>query len=202
VAHTLIALVQNEPLVLSRVVGLLTRRGFTIEGISVGASETAGISRLTLVVETESVDQVVKQLERLVPVLAVLRTSAESALERESALVRVDAPLSLRASVMALCMAFQARVLAVSEGDMVLEIAAAPEDVQQFLTLLQPFGIQELARTGRIAMMRPSAPARDTAEAEEHEPIRRGWRPLELEPRRASMSSTINQDKNHGRTVL
>jgi acetolactate synthase I/III small subunit len=152
--QTLIAHVQDEPMVLNRVVGLLRRRGFAVEGIAFGPAETLGVLRMTLVVDAASTEQVVKQLQRLVPVIEV-SVSAADALERETALVRVDAAADARAALVGLCMATAARVLAVGEQSMVVEITAAPSDVERFLTLVRPFGVQELARSGRIAMQRP-----------------------------------------------
>jgi acetolactate synthase-1/3 small subunit len=152
--QTLIAYVQDEPMMLNRVVGLLRRRGFAVDGIAFGPAETMGVVRMTLVVDAASTEQVVKQLERLVPVIEVVAASAD-ALERETALVRVDADADARAALVGLCMATAARVLAVGEQSMVVEITGAPSDVERFLTLIRPFGVRELARSGRIAMQRP-----------------------------------------------
>lgn len=154
--QTLIAYVQDEPMMLNRVVGLFRRRGFAIEGIALGPSESPGVLRMTLLVEAAVIDQVAKQLDRLVPVIKVIETSAADTLERETALVCVQAPVEMRAAVLALCTATSATVLAVGERTMVVEITATPNDVERFLELVRPFGVQELARSGRIAMLRPS----------------------------------------------
>ena len=154
--QTLIAYVQDEPLVLNRVVGLFRRRGLAIDGLALGPSEMPGVIRMTLLVDSAMIEQVVKQLDRLVSVLKVIETSAADTLERETALVNVQAPADTRAAVVALCMATSATVLAVGERTMVVQITAAPNDVERFIELVRPFGVQELARSGRIAMLRPT----------------------------------------------
>lgn len=152
--HTVVALVQDHPGVLSRVAGLFRRRGFNIESLAVGHSETPGVSRMTLVVEAENVEQVVKQLYRLIEVLKVTDLSGEAAVEREMALVKVHAPAAQRGEVIALANVFGAKVVDVSASVMVIEMTGAPSKVENFLEMVRPFGIKEMMRTGRIVMSR------------------------------------------------
>ena len=152
--HSLVALMQNRPGVLHRAVSLFRRRGYNIESLAVGQSETRGVSRMSLVVDAEDVEQVVKQLYRLVEVLKVVDVTNERVVERETALVKVCAPPSTRHAIVGTAGACGATILDVGASTMVLEIAGAPDDVERFLAAIRPFGIQEMMRTGRIAMTR------------------------------------------------
>jgi acetolactate synthase I/III small subunit len=154
VTHTLVALLQDRPGVLNRVVSLFRRRGFNIESLTVGHSETAGVSRMTLVVEAADVEQVVKQLYRLIEVLKVSDVTAEATVERETALLKVHAPTAGRAQVIAVITAFDARVLDTGLTRMIVELTGAPAKVETFIEVLRPFGLKELSRSGRMAMVR------------------------------------------------
>ena len=156
--HTLVALMQNRPGVLNRVVSLFRRRGYNIESLAVGHSETPGVSRMTLVVDAEDVEQVIKQLYRLVEVLKVTDVTQEPTVERETALVKLSAPPAARASVVAAATACGATILDVGASTMVVEMTGPPDDVERFIAVVRPFGIKEMMRTGRIAMVR-GAPA-------------------------------------------
>jgi len=161
VKHTLVALLENRPGVLHRAVSLFRRRGYNIESLAVGRSETAGVSRMSLVVEADDVEQVIKQLYRLVEVLKVSDVTHERAVERETALVKVSAPAAARAGVVATATAFGASILDVGPASMVIEMTGPPDEVERFVHVVRPFGLQEMMRTGRIAMTRsaPAAPA-------------------------------------------
>ena len=159
--HSLVALMQNRPGVLHRAVSLFRRRGYNIESLAVGQSETRGVSRMSLVVDAEDVEQVVKQLYRLVEVLKVTDVTNERVVERETALVKVCAPASARHGIVGTAAACGASILDVGASTMVLEITGAPDDVERFLAAIRPFGLQEMMRTGRIAMTR-GAPERET----------------------------------------
>ena len=152
--HTLVAMVQDRPGVLHRAVSLLRRRGYNIESLAVGRSEAPGVSRMTLVVEAADVEQVVKQLYRLIEVLKVSDVTGDATVEREAALLRVHAPPAKRPSVMALAMAFGAKAVDVGASTVVLEMTASSAKVDSFVELVRPFGLKELVRTGRIAMAR------------------------------------------------
>jgi acetolactate synthase-1/3 small subunit len=154
VKHTLLALLEDHPGALHRAISLFRRRAFNIESIAVGASEAAGVSRMTLVVDASHVEQVVKQLDRLIDVLQVRDVTREATLERETALLRLLVPDGQRQEIVALCSVFGGRVLDVGSNSMVLELTGRPSDVDHFIDLVRPFGLKELTRTGRIAMVR------------------------------------------------
>ncbi|MGH7475957.1 MAG: acetolactate synthase small subunit [Longimicrobiales bacterium] len=154
--HTLLALVQDHPGTLNRAVSLFRRRRYNIDSIAVGRSEAEGLSRMTLVVEADDVEQVVKQLDRLVEVLRVQDVTHASTLERETALLKLRVTRQQRQEVVALCSVFGGRVLDVGSNGMVLELTGRPADLDQFIDLVRPLGLEELSRTGRVAMVRAS----------------------------------------------
>ena len=164
--HTLVALMQDHPGVLNRVVSLVRRRNFNIDSLTVGHSETPGISRMTLVVDTAEVEQIMKQLYRLIEVLKVSDVTHDQPLEREVALVKVHAPRATRSELIALAGIYNARVVDVGASTMILEITAFPSKVEQFVEIMRPFGIKELLRTGRIAMVRGPQMQRHDVEPE------------------------------------
>ena len=152
--HTLVTLMQDRPGVLHRAVSLFRRRGFNIESLAVGHSETPGVSRMTLVVEAEDVEQVVKQLYRLVEVLKVTDVTNQPTVERETVLAKVHAPAVSRAPILAVVEAFDARTADVGTATMIVEMTGTPAKVDNFLAVLRPFGIKEMMRGGTIAMTR------------------------------------------------
>jgi acetolactate synthase-1/3 small subunit len=154
--HTIVALVQDHPGVLHRVISLIRRRGYNIESLTVGPSEARGVSRMTLVVEAENVEQVTKQLNRLIEVLKVFDVTNEPTVERETVLVKVQATASARAGLIALTESAGARVADVGANTIVLEVTDLPEKVEAFIDLCRPLGIKEMIRSGRIAMTRGS----------------------------------------------
>ena len=158
--HTLVALMQDHPGVLNRVVSLIRRRAFNIESLAVAHSETPGVSRMALVVDAADAEQIVKQLYRLIEVLKVRDVTDAPAVEREMVLLKVHAPSARRAELVALTSVFGARTLDVGASSMVLEMTGAPEKVQSFIDIVRPFGIKEMMRTGRVAMARAPRAAR------------------------------------------
>lgn len=152
--HTIVALVQDRPGVLSRVIGLIRRRGYNIASLAVGHSETPGVSRLTIVVEWDSVEQVVKQLYRLIEVLKVSDVTEDPVVEREMALMKIHAPSAKRPEIVALTEVFDAKIVDVGHNTLVIEMTGSPSKVQNFIDVVRPFGIKEMMRTGRIAMVR------------------------------------------------
>jgi acetolactate synthase I/III small subunit len=156
--HTLVALMQDRPGVLNRAVSLFRRRGFNIESLTVGHTEVPNISRMTLVVDgnNTSVEQVIKQLYKLIEVLKVNDVTEDVRVERELVLVRVHTPPAKRAELLSLADVFTARVVDVGADTAIIELAAAPDEVDRFIALLGAFGIQEMVRTGRVAMVRGS----------------------------------------------
>jgi len=155
-SHTIVALLQDHPGVLHRAVSLLRRRGFNIASLAVGRSEMEGVSRMTLVVEQEDVEQVVKQLNRLVEVLQVDDVTHDPTIEREVILVKVAAGGNMQ-SVVSVALGYGATIADVGMGTMLLELSGSPAKVEGFLQRLSPFGILEATRTGRIAMVRGRA---------------------------------------------
>lgn len=155
-SHTIVALLQDHPGVLHRAVSLLRRRGFNIASLAVGRSEAEGVSRMTLVVEQEDVEQVVKQLNRLVEVLQVDDVTHDPTIEREVILVKVAAGGNMQ-SVVSVALGYGATIADVGMGTMLLELSGSPAKVEGFLERLSPFGILEATRTGRIAMVRGRA---------------------------------------------
>lgn len=157
--HTLIALVQDRPGVLNRVASMFRRRGFNLESLSVGPSETPDVSRLTLVVDNTDTDveQVSKQLYRLIDVLKVSDVTADPIVARELVLVKIYAPAARRPEITSLADACGATVADVGQDALVLELAAPPDEVDNFIALARPFGIREMVRSGRVAMLRGPA---------------------------------------------
>ena len=164
--RTLVAMVQDHPGVLNRVVSLVRRRNFNIDSLTVGHSETPGISRMTLVVDAAEVEQIIKQLYRLIEVVKVSDVTHDPVVEREVALVKVHAPKPARGELIALAGVYGARVVDVGATTMILEVTAFPSKVDQFVEIMRPYGIKEMMRTGRIAMVRGAQIHRVTDEEE------------------------------------
>jgi acetolactate synthase-1/3 small subunit len=154
--HTLVALMENKPGVLSRVANLFRRRNYNIESLSVGHSETESISRMTIVLDGDEqiVEQVVKQLEKLVNVTEVINVSSQPTVIRELALIKVNAGPGTRSEIIELTNVFRARIIDVGATAMTVEITGPEDRVDSLIGLLKPYGIEELARTGRVAMVR------------------------------------------------
>jgi len=154
--HTLVARVEDKPGVLNRIASLFRRRNFNIESLTVGHSETPGISRMTLVVKGDdrTIEQVQKQLHKLINVIEVKDVTHSPTVVRELALIRVHTPPARRAEVTDLVNLFRAKVVDVAPDSLVIEITGTEDKVDALVNLLQPFGIQEMVRTGRVAMVR------------------------------------------------
>lgn len=152
--HTIVALVQDRPGVLSRCVSLFRRRGFNIESLAVGHSEITGVSRMTLVVEAEDVEQVIKQFYRLIEVLKVTDVTDDPIVEREMVMAKIHAPPANRHEIVALASIFDAKIVDVGINTMIIEMSGTPSKVENFIEVLRPFGMKEMMRTGRIAMVR------------------------------------------------
>ncbi len=156
--HTVIAWMEDKPGVLNRVAGLFRRRNFNIESLAVGHSETPGISRMTFVVDGDErmVDQSVKQLEKLINVTRVENVTSQPAVIRELALVRVRATGAQRSEIVQLADIFRGRIVDVARDSMVVEVTGPESRVNSLIALLADFGILEIVRTGRVAMVRGS----------------------------------------------
>ena len=156
--HTLSVLVEDESGALSRISGLFARRGFNIESLAVGPTEQAGVSRLTMVVAGDdgALEQMSKQLQKLVNVLEVMDLSAQASVERELMLVKVKADASSRGEIFDLVQVFRAKVVDVGDAALILEVVGDPGKLVALEQLLKPFGILEIDRTGKVALQRAS----------------------------------------------
>ncbi len=154
--HTIVALMQDHPGVLHRVVSLFRRRAYNIDSLTVGKTETPGVSRMTIVTSGNDVEQVTKQLYRLIEVLKVSDVTNDATVDREIALIKVHAPKTARAELVALCTIFEAKTVDVGPNSMIVEVTGEPSQVDRFLEAVRPFGIKEMMRTGRVAMIRGS----------------------------------------------
>ena len=154
--HTVVALVYDRPGVLNRVVSMVRRRAFNISSLAVGHSETPGLSRMTFVVEGDDtvLEQVMKQLRKLVDVVKVSDLSAENAIYRELSLVRVSATAATRSEIIQIVDIFRANIVDVSHDSLIIEVTGDEEKLDSLTTLLKPFGILEIMRSGRLAMVR------------------------------------------------
>ena len=154
--YTLVALMENKPGVLARVSSLFSRRNYNIESLSVGHSETPNISRMTIVLNGDDrvVQQVVKQLLKLVNVTEVVDVSQAPAVVRELALIKIKAGPGTRSEIIELANVFRARVVDVGATSLTIEVTGPEDRVNSLIGLLEPYGIDEMARTGRLAMVR------------------------------------------------
>lgn len=165
--HVLSALVINEPGVLSNVAGMFAARGFNIDSLVVGRTENPDLSRMTIVVTADenTLEQVRKQLGKLVPVVKVRDFKETAYVERELAMITVGVGPERRGEVLEVVNLFRGRVVDVSRQSLVVEIAGTEDKVEAFVELLKPYGIRELARTGVIAMARGSQATKDDTPA-------------------------------------
>ena len=154
--HVLSALVQNQPGVLAQVSGMFASRGFNIDSLAVGETENPHLSRITVVVmgDDRHLEQVRKQLEKIVTVVKVLDISREDYVERDLMLIKVKAPPRDRAEIQALVEIFRGRIVDVSPEQLMIEISGQEKKIEAFIEAVRPYGILELARTGRIALVR------------------------------------------------
>ena len=152
--HTLVVRVENKPGVLARVAGLFARRGFNIESLAVAPTDDENFSRITIVVDVESapLEQIVKQLDKLINVVEIRELSPADAVERELMIATVEVAPEDRGQVMDLVRIFEAKVLNVGSNAMMVSLSGAPSRVSDFEELLEPFGIAEVQRTGKVAL--------------------------------------------------
>ncbi len=154
--HTLSVLVENKPGVLTRIAGLFARRGFNIDSLAVGETENPSISRMTITVDglDQPLEQVTKQLHKLINVIKITDLDPATSLDRELVMVKVKADEASRSEIMQIVEIFRAKIIDVSKGALIIEITGTREKLAAIMSLLRPFGIQELVRTGRIAIDR------------------------------------------------
>lgn len=161
--HVLSALVQNQPGVLAQVSGMFASRGFNIDSLAVGETENPHLSRITVVVmgDDRHLEQVRKQLEKLVPVVKVHDISREDYVERDLMLIKIKAPASARLEIQSLVQIFRGRIVDVSPGQIMAEISGQEKKIEAFIEAVRHHEILELARTGRIALVRGTAHLED-----------------------------------------
>ncbi|MCK8824390.1 acetolactate synthase small subunit [Fuchsiella alkaliacetigena] len=154
--HTVSILVANRSGVLVRVASLFSRRGYNIESLSVGTTDDPDVSRITVVVEGDEgiVEQVTKQLNKLVDIYKVSNISDDPSIDRNLALIKVKASLNNRSEIMQIVDVFRGKVVDVASESLVIEITGDEEKISAIEELLRPFGILEMVRTGKIAMVR------------------------------------------------
>jgi acetolactate synthase-1/3 small subunit len=154
--HILSILVENKPGVLTRIAGLFARRGFNIDTLAVGPTEDERVSRITLTLDggVHPIDQVTKQLHKLINVLKIRDLEPQETLARELALFKISADGAARAEVMQICEIFRAKIVDVARRSVIAEITGTCDKVDAFEQLVRPFGLIEMARTGEIAISR------------------------------------------------
>jgi acetolactate synthase-1/3 small subunit len=154
--HILSILVENKPGVLTRIAGLFARRGFNIDTLAVGPTDDERFSRITLTLDgaKHPIDQVTKQLHKLVNVLKIRDLEPEETLARELALFKVSADGASRAEVMQICEVFRAKIVDLGRRSLVVEVTGTCDKIEAFERLVRPFGLVEMARTGEIAIAR------------------------------------------------
>jgi len=157
--HTLVALVEDKPGVLNRVASLFRRRAFNIQSLAVGHSEQPGLSRMTVVVSGDSamVEQVRKQLDKLINVIRVSDITEEDIVARELALIKVKATASTRSEIIQLVDIFRANIVDVASDSLTVEVTGDEDKVESLIELLRGFGIKEVTKTGRVALTRGSS---------------------------------------------
>ncbi|HNM96748.1 MAG TPA: acetolactate synthase small subunit, partial [Marmoricola sp.] len=152
--HTLSVLVENKPGVLARIAGLFSRRGFNIESLAVGPTEVPELSRMTIVVNVEQfpLEQVTKQLNKLVEVLKIVELESREAVVRELVMVKVKADVDTRGKVLDAVQLFRAKVVDVTPEAVTIEVTGNPDKISDFLRVLEPFGIREIVQSGVVAI--------------------------------------------------
>lgn len=156
--HTLSVLVEDESGVLTRIAGLFARRGYNIESLAVGPAEQAGVSRITMVVPAEdrTIEQLTKQLYKLVNILRVQNITNIPCVERELMLLKVNTEINKRAEILEIVQIFRARVVDLAESSLIIEVTGDPGKIMAIEQILTSFGIIEIARTGKISLVRES----------------------------------------------
>jgi len=154
--HTISVLVENHFGVLARVAGLFSARGFNIDSLAVGETEESSVSRMTIVVHGDDriVEQIIKQLNKLIDVIRVVDLTQEEKIDRELVLAKVNAVASTRGDIMQIVNTFRAKIVDVNPKSLTIEVTGIESKVDAMLELLRPFGVREVVRTGLVAMSR------------------------------------------------
>ncbi|MFM8238811.1 MAG: acetolactate synthase small subunit [Actinomycetota bacterium] len=163
--HTLSVLVEDKPGVLARVASLFSRRGFNIESLAVGPTETPEVSRMTIVVEVEGLvlEQVTKQLNKLINVLKIVQLEEEASVQRAIVLIKVKADAATRSSILEIVQLFRAKVVDVALDAVTIEATGNDDKLEALLRLLEPYGIKELVKSGVVALSRGGRSISDRA---------------------------------------
>lgn len=156
--HVLSLLVEDKPGLLTRVAGLFARRGYNINSLAVGTTEIEGLSRITLVVDVEGapLEQVTKQLNKLINVLKIVELETDSSVQREHMLIKVKIDPTTRSQILEAANLFRARVVDVATDSLIIEVTGDSQKIEALLRVLEPFGIREIAQSGLLAMGRGS----------------------------------------------
>jgi acetolactate synthase-1/3 small subunit len=154
--HTIAVILENKPGALTRIAGLFSRRSFNIDSLSVGATDNPDYSRMTITVhgDEDVLEQVTKQLSKLINIIRVSELLPSESVERELAIVKVSADRENRSEIMQIVNIFRAKIIDVSARSMIIEVTGDEEKIDAIITLLRQFGIKELARTGKVSMVR------------------------------------------------
>lgn len=154
--HNIAVIVENKSGVLTRIAGLFSRRSFNIDSLSVGETDNPEYSRMTITVQGDRdvLEQVIKQLSKLINVIRVSELDPSESLERELAVIKVSVDRENRSEIMQIVNIFRARIIDVSQRSMIIEVTGDEEKVEAIIQLLRQFGIKELARTGKVSMLR------------------------------------------------
>ncbi len=158
--HTLSVLVANKPGVLTHVSGLFSRRGYNIDSLTVGVTENPEISRMTIVVHGDEhvIEQVTKQLNKLIDIIKVVDISPQESVDRELALLKVSADPATRAEIIEIVNIFRAKIVDVSAKSLIVEVTGGTDKINALEELMRPFGIKEMVRTGKVALVRGAKP--------------------------------------------
>jgi acetolactate synthase I/III small subunit len=163
--HTLSVLVENRPGILARVAGLFARRGFNIDSLAVGPTEHPDVSRMTVVVDVDELplEQVTKQLNKLINVIKIVELEPSASVQRELLLVKIRADLQTRSNVLETVRLFRAKVVDVAPDAVSVEVTGNPDKLEAFLKVVEPFGIRELVQSGLVGIGRGSRSITDRA---------------------------------------
>lgn len=163
--HTLSVLVEDKPGVLARVSSLFSRRGFNIESLAVGPTELPEVSRMTIVVSVEEfpLEQVTKQLNKLINVIKIVELESDSSVQREFMLVKVKSDTETRSHIIETVQLFRAKIVDVAPDSVTIEATGKPEKLDALLRILEPFGVKELVKSGLVAVGRGSRSITDRA---------------------------------------
>ena len=154
--HTIAVIVENKSGVLTRIAGLFSRRSFNIDSLSVGGTENPDYSRMTITVQGDRdvLEQVIKQLSKLINVIRVSELDPSESIERELAIIKVNADKESRSEIMQIVNIFRAKIIDVSHRSMIIEVTGDEEKIDAIVQMLRQFGIKEIARTGQVSMVR------------------------------------------------